>query len=109
MVLWWSRGELNPRSAVCKTAVLPLNDGPTPIQLSKNRRRNRHFLIWGEQPVSIRSLRHHTPSCRPLHHARRGATPQNRTESVRFTKAVLVHTSMCGVPEERFELSTVSL
>ena len=40
---WWSRGDLNPRSAVCKTAVLPLNDGPTSIQLSKNRRRVRLF------------------------------------------------------------------
>lgn len=50
----------------------------------------------------------HRRAC-PLHYARHGATPQIRTEPVRFTKAVLVLTSMCGVPEERFELSTVSL
>lgn len=99
--VWWSRGELNPRSAVCKAAVLPLNDGPTcHIQFSKN---------WGEQRVSNPFLRSHKPTCMPLHHARHGATPQIRTEPVRFTKAVLVLTSMCGVPEERLELSTVSL
>jgi hypothetical protein len=70
------------------------------IQFSKN---------WGEQPGSSRYLRLHKPMCRPLHHTRHGATPQIRTEPVRFTKAVLVLTSMCGVPEERFELPTYSL
>lgn len=102
-IAWWSCGESNPRSAACKAAILPLNDSPTfivRIQFSKN---------WGEQPVSSRSLRLHKPMCRPLHHARHGATPQIRTEPVRFTKAVLVLTSMCGVPEERFELPTYSL
>ena len=111
-IAWWSCGDLNPRSAVCKTAVLPIGRQPhvrNVFSFQRQPQRSCRRELWGEQPVSIRCLRFHKPTCRPLHYARHGATPQIRTEPLRFTKAALVLTSLCGVPEERFELPTVSL
>jgi hypothetical protein len=114
----WQRGvlldELRSHKVVEPRGIEPAircvqNSSPT-VERRPHENVFSSQRTWGEQRASNPFLRSHKPTCMRLHHARHGATPQIRTEPVRFTKAVLVLTSMCGVvPEERFELPAFSL